>query len=90
MRLLAREADMVLVLGSQNSSNSQRLAELAAETGVRAHLIDGAAEIDLDLVPRRRNGADHRRRERPGVGRRRMRRIAARQVRRHGRAALDP
>ena len=41
VRLLAREADVVLVLGSQNSSNSQRLAELAAETGVPAHLIDG-------------------------------------------------
>jgi 4-hydroxy-3-methylbut-2-en-1-yl diphosphate reductase len=47
VRLLAREADVALVLGSQNSSNSQRLAELAAETGVRAHLIDGAADMDL-------------------------------------------
>jgi 4-hydroxy-3-methylbut-2-enyl diphosphate reductase len=35
------------VLGSQNSSNSQRLAELAIETGVRAHLVDGAADMDL-------------------------------------------
>ena len=33
--MLAREADVVLVLGSQNSSNSQRLAELATETGSR-------------------------------------------------------
>ncbi len=47
VRLLAREADIALVVGSQNSSNSQRLAELAAETGVRAHLIDSAAEIDF-------------------------------------------
>jgi 4-hydroxy-3-methylbut-2-enyl diphosphate reductase len=47
VRLLAREADTVLVLGSQNSSNSQRLAELAVEAGVSAHLIDGAADIDL-------------------------------------------
>ncbi len=47
VRLLAQEADIALVLGSQNSSNSQRLAELAAETGVRAHLIDGAADMDL-------------------------------------------
>ena len=39
---MRREADVVLVLGSQNSSNSQRLAELAAETGVPAYLIDGA------------------------------------------------
>jgi 4-hydroxy-3-methylbut-2-en-1-yl diphosphate reductase len=47
VRLLAREAEIALVLGSQNSSNSQRLAELAAETGVRAHLIDCAADMDL-------------------------------------------
>lgn len=46
VRLLAREAEVVLVLGSQNSSNSQRLRELAAETGVRGYLIDGAADID--------------------------------------------
>ncbi|MCA9249098.1 MAG: 4-hydroxy-3-methylbut-2-enyl diphosphate reductase [Planctomycetales bacterium] len=43
---LADESDVVLVLGSQNSSNSQRLAELARERGVSAHLIDGAHEID--------------------------------------------
>ncbi len=47
VRLLAGQADLVLVLGSQNSSNSQRLAELAAEAGVAAHLIDGPADIDL-------------------------------------------
>ncbi len=45
---LADEADMVLVLGSQNSSNSQRLAELATERGVPARLIDGAEDIDPD------------------------------------------
>ena len=47
VRLLTREANVVLVLGSQNSSNSQRLAELATEAGVAAHLIDGPADIDL-------------------------------------------
>ena len=46
VRLLAREGEVVLVLGSQNSSNSQRLRELAAESGVRGYLIDGAADID--------------------------------------------
>ncbi len=46
VRLLAEDADMVIVLGSQNSSNSQRLAELARERGIRAALIDGANEID--------------------------------------------
>ncbi len=47
VRLLGGNADLVLVLGSQNSSNSQRLAELARETGAPAYLIDGAAEIDV-------------------------------------------
>src|SRR5262245_12906448 len=43
---LAPEADLVLVLGSQNSSNSQRLKELALEKGIPAQLIDSAADID--------------------------------------------
>jgi len=46
VRLLSEGADIVIVLGSQNSSNSQRLAELARDTGIRAFLIDGANEID--------------------------------------------
>ena len=46
VRQLSQEADLVLVLGSQNSSNSQRLAELAKEHGVPSYLIDGADEID--------------------------------------------
>jgi 4-hydroxy-3-methylbut-2-enyl diphosphate reductase len=47
VKILSQEADVVLVLGSQNSSNSQRLAELSRERGVPAYLIDGAADIDL-------------------------------------------
>ncbi len=43
---LVPEADLVLVLGSQNSSNSLRLAEIAATYGKPAYLIDGVAEID--------------------------------------------
>jgi len=46
VRLLSEDAQLVLVLGSQNSSNSQRLAELARERGIPAYLIDGANEID--------------------------------------------
>lgn len=46
VRLLAAEADLVLVVGSQNSSNSQRLAELARSTGVSTYLIDGPGDID--------------------------------------------
>jgi 4-hydroxy-3-methylbut-2-enyl diphosphate reductase len=44
--ILAPEADLAIVLGSQNSSNSLRLAELARERGVRAHLVDGPADLD--------------------------------------------
>ena len=46
VRLLSEDADLTLVLGSGNSSNSQRLAELARERGIPAFLIDGADEID--------------------------------------------
>ena len=48
IRTLAQEADLVLVLGSQNSSNSQRLRELGNECGVPAHLIDGSDDISMD------------------------------------------
>ena len=47
VRTLANEVDLVIVLGSQNSSNSQRLAELARECGKPAYLIDGAREVDM-------------------------------------------
>jgi 4-hydroxy-3-methylbut-2-enyl diphosphate reductase len=47
VRLLTQEANVVLVLGSQNSSNSQRLAELAGESTRRNYLIDGPEDIDL-------------------------------------------
>lgn len=46
VRLLASQADVVVVLGSQNSSNSQRLRELGHESGKSAHLIDGPQDID--------------------------------------------
>ncbi|GAA1675371.1 4-hydroxy-3-methylbut-2-enyl diphosphate reductase [Glycomyces endophyticus] len=40
------EADLVLVVGSANSSNSNRLVELAAANGVAAHLVEDAAAVD--------------------------------------------
>ena len=46
VKLLARQADLVLVLGSDNSSNSKRLREVAESAGARAYLIDDASEID--------------------------------------------
>ncbi len=45
---LAPEGQLTLVLGSQNSSNSQRLAELSAERGVPAFLIDGPQDINQE------------------------------------------
>jgi 4-hydroxy-3-methylbut-2-enyl diphosphate reductase len=48
VRQLSTDANCVLVVGSQNSSNSQRLAELASETGASAYLIDGPADIELN------------------------------------------
>jgi 4-hydroxy-3-methylbut-2-enyl diphosphate reductase len=46
VRELARQVDLVLVVGSKNSSNSNRLREAAEHRGVRAYLIDQAEEID--------------------------------------------
>ena len=46
VRALAREVDLVLVVGSPSSSNSNRLRELAGQQGVTARLIDRAADID--------------------------------------------
>lgn len=45
VRSLAGDADVVLVVGSKNSSNSNRLAELAQRVGKPAYLIDSAADI---------------------------------------------
>ena len=46
VKALAKDCDMVLVVGSTNSSNSNRLAELASRMGATSHLIDGAADIN--------------------------------------------
>ncbi|MGO2258515.1 MAG: 4-hydroxy-3-methylbut-2-enyl diphosphate reductase [Hafnia alvei] len=45
VRNLASEAEVVLVVGSKNSSNSNRLAELAQRAGIPAFLIDSAEDI---------------------------------------------
>ena len=43
---IARRADVVLVIGSDNSSNSKRLAEVARELGTPAYLVDDEREVD--------------------------------------------
>jgi 4-hydroxy-3-methylbut-2-enyl diphosphate reductase len=50
VRAVAAEADVVLVAGSANSSNSVRLVERSERAGTPAHLIDGATDIDLDWL----------------------------------------
>ncbi|SEI68104.1 4-hydroxy-3-methylbut-2-enyl diphosphate reductase [Allopseudospirillum japonicum] len=45
VKQLAQQADVVLVVGSPNSSNSNRLRELAQRMGTRAYLIDGAQDL---------------------------------------------
>ena len=50
VRAVADEADLVLVAGSANSSNSVRLVERSERAGTPAHLIDGATDIDLSWL----------------------------------------
>lgn len=45
VKVLADKADIVLVVGSVNSSNSNRLRELAEKSGIPSYLIDGARDI---------------------------------------------
>ncbi|MGA0121945.1 MAG: 4-hydroxy-3-methylbut-2-enyl diphosphate reductase [Gaiellales bacterium] len=47
---LAQATDLVLVIGSANSSNSCRLVEVAREAGVQSHLIEDESEIDPDWL----------------------------------------
>jgi 4-hydroxy-3-methylbut-2-en-1-yl diphosphate reductase len=46
VRTIAERSDLVLVVGSSNSSNSVRLREVAASTGTPAYRVDGIEEID--------------------------------------------
>ncbi len=46
VKLLAPQCDLVIVVGSTNSSNSNRLREVAQHLGVRAQLVDSAEQID--------------------------------------------
>lgn len=46
VKALARQVDVVLVVGSANSSNSNRLREVAQQAGVPAYMVDTAADLD--------------------------------------------
>ena len=57
VKVMAPDCDLVLVVGSPNSSNSNRLREVAERKGVASYLIDGADSIDPAwLVDRKRIG----------------------------------
>jgi 4-hydroxy-3-methylbut-2-enyl diphosphate reductase len=45
VRQMARECDLVLVIGSKNSSNSNRLVEVARDHGAESHLIDNESQV---------------------------------------------
>jgi 4-hydroxy-3-methylbut-2-enyl diphosphate reductase len=47
LRMIAADTDVVLVLGSDNSSNSRRLVEVAERAGTPAHLVDDVGAVDL-------------------------------------------
>ena len=47
VRDIATDSDLVLVVGSTNSSNSLRLVEVAQRAGAAAHLVDDATDVDL-------------------------------------------
>ena len=46
VKLLSSQCDLVIVVGSPNSSNSNRLREVARMNGVESHMIDSASELD--------------------------------------------
>src|SRR6201999_2719101 len=50
VKQMAAECDLVLVIGSQNSSNSQRLVDLARDYGARAHLIDNERQVSEEWL----------------------------------------
>src|ERR671930_2184417 len=50
VKRLAQEATLILVIGSQTSSNAQRLVEVARIAGAEAELIDGETELPADVA----------------------------------------
>jgi 4-hydroxy-3-methylbut-2-enyl diphosphate reductase len=50
VKQLARECELVLVIGSRNSSNSNRLVEVAREHGAASHLLDNAGQVQEEWL----------------------------------------
>ena len=91
VKQLARECDLVLVIGSTNSSNSNRLVEVAREHGAASHLIDNHTQVEEEWLRGSRDRRHHLRRQRPrGAGREPGRALPRARRRRRLRAAHRP
>ena len=55
VKLLAQQCDLVIVVGSPNSSNSNRLREVAKNIGVTAYLVDNASEVQAEWLQGKQN-----------------------------------
>jgi len=54
VRQMASECDLVLVIGSRNSSNSNRLVEVARDHGAESHLIDNETQVQEEWLEGKR------------------------------------
>jgi 4-hydroxy-3-methylbut-2-enyl diphosphate reductase len=50
VKVLAKKVDLILVIGSSESSNCNRLRDVAIDNGVQSYLINGSKDLDLDWV----------------------------------------
>ena len=55
VKALAQQCDLVIVVGSPNSSNSNRLREVAQNLGVAAYMIDNASQLDINWLAGKTN-----------------------------------
>ena len=88
VKQLAAQCDLVLVIGSQNSSNSNRLVEVAREYGADSHLIDNEAQVERRVARGQARRRHHLRRQRARGARPAPRRLLPR-ARHAGRAELE-
>src|SRR5205814_5853465 len=65
VKVMAPQCDVVIVVGSPNSSNSNRLREVAKSRGIAAYMVDNAAQLKAEWVAGKRRvgvwGGDARR-----------------------------
>ena len=62
VKFMAPQCDVVIVVGSPNSSNSNRLREVAQSRGIEAYMVDNATELRPEWMPGKRARRRHRRR----------------------------